>query len=143
MKRNIKGKEFTPVTVGDRIYVLRTTLKLTQADLGNRIGFRANSISDMECGKTTPAERTLRSISRELNINYEWLACGTGPMEKTVSDSLLDQLRDEFTLDDDDLYIVREYISLPRERREHLHFYVKAMLERLKEEADSETSADE
>ena len=63
-----------------RILELRKTLKLSQQEFAEKIGLKANSISDLENGKTAITERTIILICSIYNVNEEWLRFGSGNM---------------------------------------------------------------
>ncbi len=68
-------------TVNERIKRLRDELNLSQSDLANRIGMSATGVWKMETDtKAKPRTSTLIAISKEFNVNKDWLISGTGSM---------------------------------------------------------------
>lgn len=65
----------------DRIAEIRKKSKLSQQAFANRIGISREAVRLLENGTTNPAERTIRDICNEFNINREWLTTGKGKME--------------------------------------------------------------
>ncbi len=71
-------------TINKRIKYIRKDLKMSQKDFGEKIGLKANSLSDIETEKNTVTEQTLKAVCREFNINEEWLRTGQGEIYKLV-----------------------------------------------------------
>ena len=62
--------------MNERLKLIRTTLKMKQAEFGSRIGLSQNTIANYECGRRALTEQTIKSICREFNVNYKWLVYG-------------------------------------------------------------------
>lgn len=81
-------------TINERVRILRKRLDLTQAEFGNRIGLKQNSIALMESADRTVSNQTILSICREFSVNENWLRTGEGAMrasdtyEKEIGDFL-------------------------------------------------------
>lgn len=75
-----------------RIRLIRESLGMTQEDFSSRIKLSRNFIAQVESGKKTPSERTIRDICREYGINEEWLRTGAGDMfrKQTRNQEILD-----------------------------------------------------
>lgn len=69
--------------VGKRIKEVREREGLTQSEFAERIGKSQMSISQNELGNSQPRSSTLRAISEEFGVSYNWLLSGTG--ERTLS----------------------------------------------------------
>ena len=67
-------------TINTRIKELRKSLKLTQAEFGDKIGIRHSSLSDIENNNCLVTKRNIISICKVFNVNEEWLVNGTGNM---------------------------------------------------------------
>lgn len=63
-----------------RIKAIRQETALTQSAFGQRIGLKANTVSQLENGVRSPSKAVILTICREFNINEEWLCAGTGEM---------------------------------------------------------------
>lgn len=69
----------------DRIKELRKYKGMTQAEFGECIGVRGNTITTYENGTRTPSEAVLLSICRVFGVNEQWLRTGEGEMFKPKS----------------------------------------------------------
>lgn len=67
-------------TRGERVKLVRKELGLTLEKFGERIGMKKNSLSQIENGKNSLTEITIKSICREFHVSYMWLVNGTGEM---------------------------------------------------------------
>lgn len=62
----------------DRIKEIRKHHKLTQAEFGERLGVKGNTITGYETGIRSPSDAVIVSICREFNVNEIWLRTGIG-----------------------------------------------------------------
>jgi len=60
-------------TLGDRIRMHRARLRLSQADLGEKVGLSANSISALETGQVDPRVEVIRRIAKALGVKFMYL----------------------------------------------------------------------
>ena len=123
----------------DRIREIRTSLELTMAEFGSRIGVSKQTISNIENGNRQPTEHIIKSIVREFHVRPEWLRDGEGEMFDKQS-GLLGKLRHEYNLTDLETAIIAEFIQMnPRERELMLEYgrnLLKKAEMRLAEEED-------
>ena len=47
------------MSIGDRIKLLRNSLKLTQSEFGEKLGIARNTIASYEIGRRDPMEQTI------------------------------------------------------------------------------------
>lgn len=62
----------------ERIKSIRTKMRLSQEEFGNRIRVTKASISRIESGVNNPSEQTIKLICSEFGINEVWLRTGEG-----------------------------------------------------------------
>lgn len=62
----------------DRIKKVRKALKLSQADFGQKVGVKGNTIGNYELGLRAPSDAVIFSICREFGVSEEWLRTGAG-----------------------------------------------------------------
>ena len=103
--------------MNERIKELRKNLNLTLEKFGKRLGVTKVTISNIENGNRNLTEQMLISICREFNVNENWLRNGEGEMFNSVPNSTMEQLRNEFHLDEFSFNLVYEYLKLPEEKR--------------------------
>ena len=66
--------------IKDRIKTIRKKKELTQAEFGQIIGVKGNTVTNYETGLRNPTEAVVKSICREFNVNEHWLRTGEGEM---------------------------------------------------------------
>lgn len=66
--------------MNERLKELRTRLKLSQADFGEKLFLSQNQVSLIEKGKRNLTDRSVNAICREFDVNEEWLRTGEGEM---------------------------------------------------------------
>ena len=69
----------------DRIKAIRKHYDLTQAEFGDRIGVKGNTITNYENDLRNPSDAIIVSICREFNVNEEWLRNGKGEMLNPIT----------------------------------------------------------
>lgn len=78
--------------MNERIIQIRKHLNLTQDALGSKIGITRGAVSKIEKGERGVTEQVILAISREFNINEEWLRTGNGDMFVEPDTFSLDEL---------------------------------------------------
>lgn len=68
------------MTQGERVKQVRKSLGLTMEKFGERLGVTKTAISLIESGKNNVTDANVKSICREFNVDYIWLATGDGEM---------------------------------------------------------------
>ncbi len=66
--------------IGNRIYELRKSLKLTQTDFAAAVNISRSNLSNIEGDKFKITDRFIADVCREYNVNKEWLTTGDGEM---------------------------------------------------------------
>ena len=69
----------------ERIKIIRKKAQITQAEFGERIHVKGNTIANYECGLRSPSDSIIAAICREFNVREEWLRNGEEPMEPVRS----------------------------------------------------------
>lgn len=103
--------------ISDRIYFLRDKLQLSQEAFGSKIGVTKYSISSYENGKNTVKDRVIADISREFNVNEEWLRYGTGEMFFESDTFSLDEYVKAKGATDFELKLIKSYFDIPEDSR--------------------------
>lgn len=115
--------------MNERIKEIRKTLNLSQKEFGEKIGVSDTAISKLEKGERNPSEQTIKSICREYNVNYAWLMEGLGDMFSNLPETLLDQVAEEYNLDELDKVIVKRYMQLSEDKRQVIKEFFKSIAE--------------
>ena len=119
------------MTQGERVKEIRKELKLTLEKFGEKLGVGKTAISKIEKNENALTEQMLKSICREYNVNYDWLAYGEGEMFSDVPKTVLDELCKQYNLDDFDKTLVEMYIALPETCRNAVKTEIRNMIQKL------------
>lgn len=115
-----------------RIKEIRKVLKLSQAEMGNKLNLARATIAAYEVGNSIPSERTLKDICSTFGVNEQWLRTGEGMMfkeQRTVDAALAFQVgkmlqgKDDFTKD-----VVYTYLSLTDEQKKALQVFIEKLV---------------
>lgn len=111
----------------NRVKQLRQFLNISQEEFGKRIGITKSSVSNFEKGTRNMSEQTMKSICREFNVSIAWLKEGIGDMFTDLPETILDQLVEEYHLDDFDKDLINKYLDLTDSEREVIKKYIKSL----------------
>lgn len=113
--------------MNERLKTIRKHFKLSQEEFGKRIGLTKQAISKLENGENAITESNIILICREYGINFTWLKDGIGDMESDFKTSILDDLVEEYNLDEVDRQIVENYMRLDQASKKVLKDYLKSL----------------
>lgn len=114
--------------MNERLLYLRTEeLKLSQEEFGARIGVTRAAVSRYESGDRQISESILLSICREFRVNYHWLTEGEGEMFSGTPESIVDEIVEEYNLDEIDRKIIEKYLSMSAEQRKVIKDYLASI----------------
>lgn len=105
------------MTQGERVREIRKALGLTLEEFGEKVGVKKQTVSRIENGVNNITDQMSISICREFNVNYDYLIYGDGDMFDNVPQTILDELCQQYDLDDLDRQIIDLYVSFPKELR--------------------------
>lgn len=115
----------------ETIKCLRKELNLTQKQLADKIHISRSNLAGIENGSVNLSERVANDISREFNVNLEWLKTGEGEMFKEPnSPEELEEFLAHLLMDQDDL-MKETIITLSKLSKEEFNIVAK-MIEGLK-----------
>lgn len=107
-----------------RVKHIRKLLKLSQEEFAKRLGVTAAGISRIESGKRNLTEQMIVHICKEFNVNEGWLRNGEGEVFKHFPNSVMEELLQQYKLDDLDIRIINEYIMLDEKKRKVIKEYI-------------------
>lgn len=99
-----------------RIQQIRTELRLSQAELGEKIGLTRSGVSNLENGKRKVSNKHIKLLCSELNISESWLRTGEGDMFQTADGHSLDALEKLHPMHTLTRAFVEALISMPPEQ---------------------------
>ena len=122
------------MTQGERIKQVRKSLNMTMDQFGGKIGVTKSTISNIENGNRNATEHMLKSICREFRVNYFWLTEEKGEPFINIPDTALDDLADDYDLDNIDKKIIQKYLELSADQRDVIKAYLRSLCEDEKNE---------
>ena len=66
--------------MNERLKELRTTLKLSQSEFGERLGVSRDVISNIELNRADIKEPFIKLLCKTFRVDYMWLTTGEGDM---------------------------------------------------------------
>ncbi len=127
--------------MNERFKIIRLKLKLSQEDMGNKIGVTNATISRLEKGVNNFTERMITSICREFNVNEEWLRNGTGEMFAPTFNDKLDQLATEYNFSKLEYTFFSSYLKLDEKKREAVTEFLESIVKQGSEIFNDEITA--
>lgn len=126
---------------GQRVRIIRKELGLTLEKMGEYLGVKKSTLSNIESGRTDLTERMLKSICRELNVNEEFLRYGTGEMFSVPEDETAAIVSDLLEDADDEFYkmvldVVHTYQQLQPDSKEVLRNFCRQLADNVKTRKD-------
>ena len=129
------------MTQGERVKEIRRSLKLTLEKFGERLGVGKTAISKIEKGENNLSSQMMKAICNEYRVNYEYLESGTGEMFSDVPQTVVDELCEQYDLDDFDRIMLQEYLKLDESSRNVLKAYIRSIMKRV-ESDDTQSKID-
>lgn len=117
------------MSYGNRLLELRKKLGLTLEKFGEPLGVTKTAISRIEKEERSMTEQMAKSICREYNVNYLWLTEGKGDMFTSTPESVVEELAEDFKLDDIDKKIIENYLKLSDSQRAVIKEYIKSIFQ--------------
>lgn len=113
------------MTQGQRVHELRKHLNLTLEKFGKTLGVGKTAISKIEKDENNLTEQMALAICREFRANYYWLTEGKGEMFSGTPQNVVDEIAEDYNLDDIDKKIIEVYLELSEDDREVIKKYLK------------------
>lgn len=111
----------------ERIKELRKILGLSQDAFGKKLGVTGTAVSRIEKGERALTEQMALSICREFRVNYFWLTEGKGDMFAGTPQSVVDEIAEDYKLDEIDKKIIEKYLELSEDQRQTIKDYLKSI----------------
>lgn len=112
----------------ERFKYLRKEKKLSQAEFGERVGVTRGVIYNIEKKIVEPKELFVKAVCKEYHVNYLWLTEGIGDIFDNSEDAIIEELAEEYKLDEVDVDIIKSYLQLEPAEREAFKKYLKGIL---------------
>lgn len=102
----------------ERIKLIRKEhLKMSQDAFGSALGVSRDVVNNWECGRVDIKDYVLKLICKTFRVSYAWLSEEQGDPFVSVPDIILDDVAEEYELDEEDRLLMEEYAKLPPDVR--------------------------
>ena len=128
--------------MNSRLKDIRKALRLTQKEFAARLGITDSGISRLEKGQNQLTDQLIRAICREYKVNYEYLKNGIGEMFVEVRQTVVDELCEQYDLDDFDRIMLQEYLKMDEASRNVLKTYIRKICGQISEVDDTQAKID-
>ena len=128
--------------MNSRLKDIRKALRLTQKEFAARLGITDSGISRLEKGQNQLTDQLIRAICREYKVNYEYLKNGIGERFVEVPQTGVDELCEQYDLDDFDRIMLQEYLKMDEASRNVLKTYIRKICGQISEAEDTQTKID-
>lgn len=117
--------------IGRRLKELRKVHlgNMSQEELGKILDITGASISRIEKGERNATERMIKTLCQKCRVDYFWLTEGIGEPFIDYPETKLDEIIEEYDLDEMDKKIIEEYLKLKPEERAAIKKYIKNLTE--------------
>lgn len=115
------------MNIGDNLRTLRKELRLNQEEFGRRLGVSNTAISKLEKSERNLTEQMALAICREFRANYYYLMEGELPMFIGTPESVVDEIAEDYNLDEIDKKIIEKYLELRENDRKAIKEYLKSI----------------
>lgn len=102
-------------------------LNISQKEFGEKIGLTLSTISALERNKSNLTDRNINLICKAFNINENWIRYGKEPIFIKNDNSVFEQLKTEYNLNNDRLEIIKNYLSFTKEEQQTFISYIKRL----------------
>lgn len=97
--------------------IRKDKLKMSQDAFGNALGVSRDVVNNWERGRVDIKDYVLKLICKTFRVNYSWLSEEVGEPFISVPDIILDDVAEEYGLDEEDRLLIEEYAKLPSDAR--------------------------
>lgn len=114
-----------------RFKEMRKTCKKTQIEFGKVLGISSSGVADIETGRRNVTEKHLIMLSNwdEYNVNIDWLRTGNGEMFLPSETDVLEKIRQEYRLTDQQFKFVSNFLRLPENEKEIIFNFLSSVFD--------------
>lgn len=124
-----------------RLKEIRKYLNLTQSEFGKGIGISQGGYGALETGVRSLTDRTISQICQTYNVNEDWLRTGAGDMFADRTPALIERMKDELALSDQEIEILTVFLDFPSEERKQVLDFVNGFATKLAARRAQESTA--
>lgn len=120
------------MSINQRIKEIRIGAGLNIVEFAARLDVTKSTTSRLEQEGYNVTPRNIQLICTNFNVSEEWLRYGTGEKYIENTESILQQLGKEYSLDSDTVTLVRSIVEATPEQRQSIVNFVETTAEKLR-----------
>lgn len=117
------------MTIGERVKFIREDLGLSQAGLGSTMGVSRDVINNIERDRVKNPDTILRLLCKTHRVSYLFLVEGFGDPYFGVPSIIMEDVMEEYDLDETDKLLIEEYVKLDKDTRTAFKQYLSRVFE--------------
>lgn len=118
------------MTIGERVKFIREDLGLSQAGLGSTMGVSRDVINNIERDRVKNPDTMLRLLCKTHRVSYLFLLEGFGDPYVGVPSIIMEDVIEEYGLDETDKLLIEEYVKLDKDTRTAFKGYLSRVFEK-------------
>lgn len=119
------------MAINDRVKEVRKVLNMSQEAFGEKLGITKSAVSIIESGKTKVTDTMTRLICNEFDVDPFWLETGDGDMFVAMPETAIDELVEQYKLNNDDKIVIKTYSESPSDQRDVIKNFLLTLAENL------------
>lgn len=119
--------------IGKRVLEIRKAKKLSREKFGANIGVQGDVIRNIEDNRNKKInEPILISICTEYGINKNWLLYGIGNKDIKNPNTILDELKSTYNLNNYAMSILKSYIEMSEDEKNTIDKFIDKFIDKVK-----------
>ena len=119
--------------INERIKSFRKNeVDLTQDEFAKRLHISRSNLGNIEIGRIAVTDRVILDICKSFNVSEPWLRTGDGDMYVRTENSLINQLKREYNLDERRAAAIESFLDLNPEMQDALLDGIFALADNIK-----------
>lgn len=117
--------------INERFIELRKACRKSQTDFSKVLGLSRSGVADIETGRRKVTDKHLIMLSNwdEYNVNIDWLRTGNGEMFLPSETDVLEKIRQEYRLTDQQFKFVSNFLRLPENEKEIIFNFLSSVFD--------------
>ena len=114
-----------------RFKELRKACRKNQIDFGKALGISSSGVANIETGQRKVTEKHLLMLSNwdEYHVNVDWLRTGKGEMFLPDETDVLEAIKKEYRLTDQQFKFVSNFLRLPEHEKDIIFSFLQSVFD--------------
>lgn len=111
--------------VEERLKEIREQFCLTQQEFAACLGVSRTAYAKYESGLVYPSDTFIFLLCSKFHVNREWLCNGNGDMLRETKMDILQRLKKEEIMTEDEVLLLRAFLAFPLSSRQEILKFIK------------------